>query len=323
MKRILIKLFRPEDGISAIFVALTLSGLLAISSLTIDMGLAYIDASEIQNVADAVALSVGQYLPVGEDDQTKKAIIVGKAIEYAQKNGYEALTADNISFSGLGSGKYKSLTVTVSKTSATYLAKIVGVNDITTEKTATISAVPAGSITGGVPVGITADAYHNAISAGQTEHIIFKSGGGSGENGFFGFVVLDGSNGNAAAMANAMKYGYQGEVCINDTVPLATGNMASAVKQAVDYRMSLCHHYPESGGCTVDHFIEGCPRIMYLMIYEFVDSRTVKLTGFAGIILERSQNSDEIQGSLISINVSYTTYTSDSDCGLYTYRLIG
>jgi hypothetical protein len=183
--------------------------------------------------------------------------------------------------------------------------------------------LPAGSVFGGVPIGITGDAYRNAVSAGQTEHIIFKSGGGSGENGFFGFVVLDGSNGNAAAMADAMKYGYQGEVSINDTIPVATGNMTSVVQQAVEYRMSLCTHYTEYGGCTAGRFVEGCPRIMYLMIYEFIDTRTVRLTGFAGIILERSQNADEIQGSLVSLNVSYTTYTSDSDCGLYTFRLIG
>ncbi len=323
MNRILTKLFRPEDGISAIFVALTLSGLLAISSLTIDMGLAYVDASKIQNVADAVALSLGQYLPVGEEDQEKKALIVAKAIEYARKNDYEDLTEDDISFSGLVSGKYRSLTVTVSKTSTTYLAKVVGIDDITTEKTAAVSAVPAGSITGGVPIGISSKAYTDAVSSGQTEHVVFKDGGGSGENGFFGYIVIDGSNGNAAALLNFFEHGYQGEVKIGDTLPTATGNKASVARKGVAYRMSACCHNRSSGGCTVDCYVEGCPRIMYVLIYDFINSSTVKVKGFAAIILEESDDADEIKGSFINLNVSYTNYTSDTDCGIYTYRLIG
>jgi len=69
--------------------------------------------------------------------------------------------------------------------------------------------------------------------------------------------------------------------------------------------------------------VENCPRVMSFMIYEFIDSTTVKVNGFSAFILEHSENEDEIQGSFINLNVPYTSYTSDIDGGIYTYKLTG
>ncbi len=321
MKRLLSSLIKEEDGVSAVIVALLMSGLLTAASLTIDVGMAYSEAAKIQNTADAVVLSLGSYLPVGQNDSAGQAEIIAKAKEYALKNGYNGLTEENIIFSDPVSGKYRSVTISLSKTEKTYLAKIVGVSDITTLKSAKVSAVPVGSMRGCTPIGISADTYAEALASGQTEHVVLKLGGGEGDTGFYGFIVVDGSNGNASALLSSFKYGYPGEVRIGDQLPMATGNKASVAKDGVTYRMSQCQHYADDGGCTVEHYVEGCPRITYVMIYDYITSSTIRVTGFAAIILEESENSDEIQGSFISMNASYTTLTSDSDFGVYTYRL--
>lgn len=320
--RINFRRFTAEEGASAVIVAIMLSLLLGMASLTIDIGMTYTDASAIQNVADAVALSLGRFLPV-EDDEAAIAEIIALADEYAAKNGYFGLQAEDIVLGDLVSGRYGSLTINLSKTSPTYLAKIIGVEEITSRKSATISAVPAGSVTGCVPVGISASAYETAMATGITEHVVFKAGGGGGESGFFGYIVIDGSNGNAKALLDTFKYGHDGEVCVGDTYPVAKGNKASVAKKGVNYRMSLCTHFPEDGGCTYQHYVENCPRVMSFMIYEFIDSTTVKVNGFSAFILEHSENEDEIQGSFINLNVPYTSYTSDIDGGIYTYKLTG
>ena len=189
----------PPKRVSAVIVAIMLSLLLGIASLTIDIGMTYTDASAIQNVADAVALSLGRFLPV-EDDEAAIAEIIALADEYAAKNGYFGLQAEDIVLGDLVSGRYGALTINLSKTSPTYLAKIIGVEEITSRKSATISAVPAGSVTGCVPVGISASAYETAMATGITEHVVFKAGGGGGESGFFGYIVIDGSNSNMKAL---------------------------------------------------------------------------------------------------------------------------
>lgn len=143
--RINFRRFTAEEGASAVIVAIMLSLLLGMASLTIDIGMTYTDASAIQNVADAVALSLGRFLPV-EDDEAAIAEIIALADEYAAKNGYFGLQAEDIVLGDLVSGRYGALTINLSKTSPTYLAKIIGVEEITSRKSATISAVPAGSI---------------------------------------------------------------------------------------------------------------------------------------------------------------------------------
>jgi len=320
VKHFIRNLYR-EDGSSAIIVAFLITGILTMASLTIDIGLAHTEASKIQNIADAVVLSLGSYLPLEENDTAGKALVISKAGEYALKNGYENFSPDEISFGEPEGGRYMSLSVRLQKTSETYLAKLVGMDSITVSKSAQVNVVPAGALKGCIPIGITKSSYTEAAESGIMEHIVFKEGGGGGVNGFFGFIVIDGSNGNSAALLNTLQYGYPGEVCSGDTFPAATGNKASVAKTGVEYRMSLCRHFPESGGCTVDHYVEDCPRVAYVLLYDFVNTRTVRVEGFAAIILEQSESADEIQGSFISMNVPYTPYTADTDTGIYTYKL--
>ncbi|HBL83479.1 MAG: hypothetical protein A2Y17_10605 [Clostridiales bacterium GWF2_38_85] len=314
------RLLKNESGASAIIVALVMTLILTASALALDIGAAYVEASNTQNAADAIALSVGRYLPVDENDSLKINIVLNAASEYAQKNEVENFYPENVIFGDVKDGKFTSVTISVSKTSETRLAKIIGVDNIEILKSATVSARPVGSITGAVPLGITEEAYNNVISTGE-DHVIIKVGGGDGDTGFYGFVVLDDSNGNAALLEKWLKYGYEGENYVGQSLPVATGNKTSAARDAVEYRLSLCNHYVGYGGCIIDHYVEDCPRVMYILIYSFTDSRTVQIVGFAPFLLEGSPSDDEIQGSFIYTNISYTDRISEKDFGIYTYRL--
>jgi hypothetical protein len=317
------RFFKDEKGASAIIIAFAMTFILAVSALVMDIGAAYVDASSAQNAADAIALSIGKYLPVEENDVSKKAIIINTAKEYALKNKVDGFDSDNLTFGDLSDGKYKSVSVTVTRVSITRLAGIIGVDNIEINKSASVSAVPAGTIRGAVPMGISEEAYDTAMETGQYEHVKLKVGGGGGENGFFGFLVLDDSNGNANVLEQWFKFGYPGTNSLGDTLRVATGNMTSVARNGVDYRLSQCNHYAGQGGCTPEHYDNDCSKVIYVLIYRMVDSKNVEVTGFAAFLLEESVTDDEILGTFLFKNTAYSDLVAEKDYGVYTYRLTG
>lgn len=315
------KHINDETGASALITALVLTIVLTAAAMTVDIGSAYIDSSEAQNSADAIALSVGRHLPVKDSDEIKKSSIISEAMGYAQKNGICDKKKVNIEFCGLKDGKYEALNVKVKKTYITKLAGIIGVDSIEVEKSATVSAKPAGKFSGAIPIGITEETYDYAIRTGNTENVVLKVGGGDGSNGFYGFVVLDDSSGNANILEKWMKYGYEGENYVGQQLPVATGNKTSVAMNGVEYRLSLCEHFIGYGGCNTEHYNQNCGRIVCVLVYRFIDDRVVEVVGFTPFLLEQSEQQDEIQGSFIDINISYSDSVSDKDFGTYTYRL--
>ena len=317
------RFIKSETGASIIIVAFAMTLILTSAALALDIGAAYVDASQVQNAADAIALSVGKYLPVKIDDQAGKNLIINTAIDYAIKNKVDAFEAGNVVFGNFKNGKYTSVTVNVSKTSITKLAGIIGVDNIAVERKATVSAVPAGALKGAVPMGINENAYIHAMETGETEHIKLKVGGGSGDIGFYGFIVLDDSNGNSNVLEQWFKYGYPGTNSVGEILDVATGNKTSVARNGVNHRLSQCNHYPELGGCTTERYNDSCSKIIHVLIYRMVDSKSVEIVGFATFLLEPSDSDDEIQGTFIDANVSFSGIVSDKDFGTYTYRLTG
>jgi Flp pilus assembly protein TadG len=317
----MLKFLKDETGISVVITALVMTVLLTFAALTVDIGAAYVKASEAQNAADAIALSVGNYLPLNLDDEAAISKAKAAAYEYAEKNGAKNFNADNVSFGDVQNGKYRSVSVSVDKQSSTSFARIIGVDNINIIKSATVSAENAGSVYGAVPIGIVEDTYDNAIAAGSTQHVKLKVGGGDGDTGFYGFIVLDDSKGNAVVLEKWLKYGYEGTNYVGQLLPVATGNKTSTARDGVAYRLSLCNHYAGMGGCTLEHYVDDCPRIVYVLVYKFVDTRTVQIVGFTPFLIEACGSDDEIQGSFIDVNISHADETSEKDCGLYTYRL--
>lgn len=316
-------MIKDESGSVLVITALSITVLMVFASLTIDIGGAYLEATNAQNIADAVAISAGALLPVSKNDTTIINTIKGQAKAYALKNSATALCDEDILLGDESNGFYHSLTIDVKKIVQTGLARVIGVDSIDLERSATTKATPAGSVRGAVPIGISKTVFDEAIASGNTKHITLKYGGGDGTGGFFGFLVLDGSHGNANILENWLKYGYDGENYVDEVIPTASGNKVSAARNGFEYRYYACTHYSSDGGCNAERFDLGCPRIIITLIYEQISKTKVKIVGFAPFILESVSSDGEIVGSYLKVNLPLTSGNiSDLDCGTYNISLI-
>ncbi|MDD4689586.1 MAG: Tad domain-containing protein [Eubacteriales bacterium] len=311
---------KNEDGAVVVIIALVMTVLMAMAALTIDIGYAYVVASETQNTADAACLSVYEFLPVGIWDTKCKNQIIERIIEYGKKNGVDNIESNDIIFGNDRDGYYYSVSVYVNKEVETNLARVIGVENIKVKKKATASALPAGGVIGAVPIGVNKGTFEN--SKGSNDSVTLKFGGGDGVNGYYGYMVLDGANGNSYILEKWLKYGYPGENYVGQVLPTASGNKASVAKDGVQYRMSLCTHYKTDGGCTKQHYVESCPRIMNVLIYDLIDSDKVKIIGFAPFILEYADEADVIKGAYLKMPVQQNNGTvGDEDFGGYVLKL--
>jgi Flp pilus assembly protein TadG len=142
-----------EDGQTFPLVCLYVAVLLGIAGVVIDLGNAYVQRRLTQNVADAAALAGAMAIPSGSYTTA------------AQQNAAENDKAgDHVSVSFNGSD---TLTVTVTRTSPTFLMGVFGKNSITVSSTAKATVEAVGQIQGHVsPYSVTRQAYANG--AGTT-----------------------------------------------------------------------------------------------------------------------------------------------------------
>ncbi|MFA7636293.1 MAG: pilus assembly protein TadG-related protein [Monoglobales bacterium] len=312
--------FKNEDGAVVVIIAVIMTTLMTMAALAIDIGYAYVGASDAQNCADAACLSVNELLPVRVDDSVRKSQIIDRVIEYGEKNGVDNIARSDVTLENEKNGYYYSVNVYVNKVAQTNLARVIGIENITIRKKATVSALPAGGIVGAVPIGVKKDVFRS--TEGSNESVTLKFGGGDGTNGFYGYIVLDGAKGNANILEKWLKYGYPGENYVGETLPTASGNKASVAKNGVEYRMSLCTHYKTDGGCTKYHYVEDCPRVINVLVYDMVDDDNVKIEGFAPFILEYAEKEDEIKGAYLKMPVQQNNGSvGDEDFGGYILKL--
>ncbi len=316
MKRFL----KNEDGAVVVIIAFAMTFLMTMAALAIDIGYAYVVSSDAQNCADAACLSVYELLPVKTEDTANKDKIIERIIEYGKKNGVDNILREDIIFENDKDGYYYSVSVYVNKKAQTNIARVIGVENITTRKKATVSALPAGGVIGAVPIGVTKDVFENTHDSNDS--VTLKFGGGDGVNGYYGYVVLDGAKGNSYILEKWLKYGYPGENYVGEVLPTATGNKASVAKDGVEYRMGLCTHFKTDGGCTKEHYDESCPRVINVLIYDIIDTSNVKIVGFAPFVLEYADQADEIKGTYLKMPAQQNNGSvGGEDFGGYVMKL--
>jgi Flp pilus assembly protein TadG len=298
-------LLRDDRGVSAVLVALLMSALLVVASFTIDLGSVYLESARLQHAADAAALAAAGRLPIMANDSARIAEIRSMAVSYAAKNGLTLQNSD-IALGTDGTPYILSVTVTGHRTVNMNLAGIIGIDTVDLAKSAEARIGVASSVGGAVPLSIEKTYLQNCITAGTTRHLTLKFGGGSGTNGFFGLVDLDGSNsGGANDIKDWLEWGYPGKVLSGDLIyPVEPGNKSGPCFTAFWNRFARCTHFAGQGGCTIDHFVETCPRVVRVPIIVQQSSKTVKIVGFAGFVLEScngSGNDNFIVGSFVRI----------------------
>ena len=295
---------QQEKGNVTVIVALTLSALLGVAALVIDVGNLYANRIKLVNTADAAALAGIALLP--EDPQGAML----EAQKFAQENG---VAADQCQVE-ISQNK-KRITVRVSKPVDYSFARIFGLQSQTVSAKAVAQVSALFSATGVVPFGIEKQAF----LFGQLYHL--KEGGGSGYDGNYGGLAL-GGNGASIYKYNIIN-GYNGQLRVGDWVSTETGNMSGPTQTGVEERINNCH-----AGCTHDNYEKGCSRVVTVPILDslMVNGRKdVKIVGFARFFLNGvggSGNDNYVEGYFLQEFTDGDGDEEAGDFGLRSTRLV-
>ncbi len=296
MKKLIDKILHGERGSLPVVMAIAMTALLSFAALVVDLGAAYVDTAVVQTAADAAVMAAGLSLPVRTDDRAKQADMRGIVEDYLEKNGVSMSADVNIYFAEESGGKYYRIGVDVPAETETTFAKVMGVDELTFTRSAESRAIPCISLADVVPLSVQEAALTSLIEAGNTEHVVLKYGKKTGDvvQGAFGAIDLDGVQGGGANdYCTWLANGYSGQLGIGTELPVESGNMAGPTLAGVSARYNACTHYAAEGGCTKDHYVPGCPRVMKVPVVVSLSSKQVEIVGFAAFVLE-----------------DYTTYSS-------------
>ncbi len=270
------KKWKEESGQAMVLFALILVVLVAGLALVIDYGMPAWIARRLQNAADSAALAAATELPA--DDAGKEAAARTEAVEYAAKNGYNKV---DVSFPDT-----RTVKVTVKTTVEYSFAKIFGLTSVDLERSASAQIQAITGLRGVVPLSVKKSELDTALSSGNY-YLTLKFGGGSGNQGAYGAIDLDGSKGGGASQYKDMLInGYNELITVGDLLPTENGNMSGPTEQGLQQRYNACTHYVSSSGCTPEHYNKNCPRVMMIPVVVYTESHTVQIKGFAPFLLD-------------------------------------
>ncbi len=280
--------------VAVIFVAVCL-----LLGLVIDLGVSYMHTSRLQAAADSAAFAAATLLPI----QTSTAEgIVRKAEaeqivrDYVLKNGDDqdqvvAIEFEDVFTDDQEGPLYTSVRVRLQRDVQYLFGPIVGLDSRVTSRHAKVRVEAVIGSQKIAPLGISLERRNDTI-AGESVAITFDTHDEEVINGNFGSLDIDGGGGGATEFFNDYVNGYDGDIIFNDMTHLIegqTGVLLGKARDAFETRFDACTHFPTQGGCTADHFVANCPRIIIIIIHQRVtDSpphRYLPL-GYAPYILE-------------------------------------
>lgn len=301
------RFLRDENGTVTVLMAAAMVALIGMAALAVDVGMMYLAKNRLTNTIDAAVLAGAHDLP---DDPLGA---LQKAQAYVQLNGVAGTTADfRIGTDG------KSISGTGNVNLQLFFARVLGFNTqlIDASSFARIGAV--SSARNIVPFGVGDHPY----TYGQAVQIKYSNGDYL-TPGWYGALALGGSG--ASTYESNITNGYSGTIKIGDILPVETGVMAGPTKQGIQARINACTHSPQ---CTIDHYVEGCPRILVVPLgyntpgtgsnVDFV------VTAFAAFLIDDSNNngnSGDVSGKFIQYIVPGETSPTATDRGVYTAQL--
>lgn len=312
MKHLISRLLKKEEGSVIVIVAIAFTVFLGFVAIVTDIGLLYVKQNKVAHAVDAAALAGAQELP----DNPANAVAIAKS--YAQLNGLDPLQV-----TATVAPDNKSITVTSNEKVDLVLARLFGRNFSTVSASAKARVAPARSLTGAVPFSVLKQELHYG------EEYVLKEGAGGVSNdggrwhGWFGALDYTGGGGGASEYRETLKNGYAGSVSIGDVIDIESGNMSGPTSDGVNYRINLCRtrHSPE---CTWDSYQPDCPRVIYVPVVEQIDSRRVRVVGFAAFFLkgvEGQGHENNVVGYFIKEAISADSDESATDYGLHGIKL--
>ncbi|NLJ31883.1 MAG: hypothetical protein GX424_09845 [Clostridiales bacterium] len=278
-----LKFCKKENGQAAVLLALVFIVLLGFVALTMDIGRATVEKSDLQNAADASALAGAQSLP-------DSSAAISAATSYAQKNGVEN---SKIQVVTPYKGDSKKVEVVCTRTVEYTFARVLGYQSTTV----TVKAVASRSgVEGGIS-GLRPWAITDKYSYTYGEEFVLKVGGGGGSQGYYGIVSFGSQGGDANTYKGNILDGYDGIVKIGDIVKDASGN--KNVKKDINELM-------DRSGDTLGDYTKATDGDSRVVIIPKIDANNVVI-GFSAIYLESVDNK-----GYITANFLYdTTWTEE------------
>lgn len=328
MKRA-VNILRSQEGSGIVIAALAMTVMLIMSAFAVDLGICYLETSDLQNAVDAAALAAGRLLPAQAGDGAALANISQTAAGYLEKNGFGG-SEINVEPCNEINGKYTSVKVSANTQAVTSFSRIIGINSLNIKRSAAAQISPVTKMDGIVPLSIETEYLQAAIAGGNTNHMTLKFGAATGCQGSFGAVNLSGTNGGGANDYNSnLLNGYGGEIQTGDVLAVEPGNMSGPTFDSFWSRYDSCTHFSGQGGCTYDHFVKDCPRVVFVPVVQDLSSGSVEISGFAAFILESGTGNgveSTVTGSFVNVVTAADGYDRQGpgggdDFGVYSVHL--
>lgn len=306
IRKFLQKLAFEERGSVLIIMALLMVALIASASLVIDVGIMFLNSTQVANAADAAVLAGAQSLTVSN---TQAEAI---ARQYAAKNNVADISVTI-------SPDSKSMEVKAQRDINLYLARTFGFDTSTASATSKATLEPATGVRGIVPLGVPEQEF----IFGETYVLKFAASDspeGEYHPGWKGVLALQGQG--AKLYLEDLKFGFDQEVSIGDILNIQTGNISGNTFDGVQYRIDQCKHIPS---CTPESFHPDCTRIMLIPIIGSFGDKTVQISGFAAFFVQSVAgmgNENYITGQFIHYSASGSSSATAPDTGIYIPRLI-
>lgn len=291
-----------NKGNVSIILCVAIVALLGFTSYVVDIGLVYIERTELSNALDSAVLAAAMELP---QNPTNARMMANKYLESNNVLVSEAvvsISSDNktVEIDGLRSVNH-------------LFAPIIGINSSKVNVSSSAQVGPIKTVSDGIrPFAVESfDFVYGQL-------VTLKAGAGDGYNGNYRAVALGGT-GSSIFKANAL-YGYKGDISVGDYIDTETGNMAGAT--------NAIENYIDSEQSSFNNFSRDSIRLWTIPIVDTlsVDGRKpVLVLGFAEFYVEavvKESTQPGISGRFVKFVAKGEIDITLKDRGLYGVKLV-
>ena len=218
-----------KDGAITVIIATMLTFLIAFAALVTDVGIMYVNHSQLENMTDAGALAGAQEYFFNQSQ------VETVAENYALQNGKN----DDLIHAWIDSDQMK-VFVTASRNVDLYFAKILGKNNANISAISVAKIAAVSSTRNVSPFAITWDSAFLPGGSAEGSNFTLKVDEKGAFQGNFHTVRLQSINGGDSG-ANVVKdniiYGSAQVLKIGDKLKTETGNMTGPIKQGITERL--------------------------------------------------------------------------------------
>ncbi|WP_442599130.1 TadE/TadG family type IV pilus assembly protein [Neobacillus sp. D3-1R] len=303
MKKIILNLFKREQGNAIVFAAIAFMGLLGMAGLAIDGGLVYMTKSHLQKVANSAVLSGAQELTNQEDKV--ETIVMDILKSHKEESSLEKVEIE----------MEKRVAVDLNKPVQLSFARLFGFEKMDVQVHAAAELRTMGRAVGAAPLGID-----DRIPLEYLKPYQLKVDSSGVEYGNFGVLAL-GSTG-AKPFEENLRNGYQEELQTGMVLETQTGNIAGKTREVIQERVNGCTEMPR------DVNDRDCSRVILVPVYKpnKIDQnqlKSVEITGFAYFYITDPMDSKDTSIRGMFIKRAGTGFEEEGSLfkGAYSIRL--